>query len=102
MALLVLQQLLGRLEELVADVALKHSRDKVDLEVPFIHATRLAHKIAEDTLEACREGQRREVLMILNLILLLQRLVVLFRLSVTEISERPKKLKQREYISKSI
>lgn len=52
MALLVLQQLLGRLEELVADVALKHSRDEVNLEVPFIHVTRLAHKIAEDTLEA--------------------------------------------------
>lgn len=51
-ALLVLQQLLRRLKELVADVALKHSRDEVDLEVPFIHATRLAHKIAEDTLEA--------------------------------------------------
>lgn len=52
MALLVLQQLLRCLEELVADVTLKHSRDEVDLEVPFIHATRLAHKIAEDTLES--------------------------------------------------
>lgn len=51
-ALLVLQQLLGCLEELVAHVALKHSRDEVDLEVPLIHATRLAHKIAEDTLES--------------------------------------------------
>lgn len=30
-ALLVLQQLLGRLEELVADIALKHSCDEVDL-----------------------------------------------------------------------
>ena len=55
--LLVLQQLLGRLEELVADVTLEHSRDEVDLQVPFVHATRLAHKIAEDTLEACREGK---------------------------------------------
>lgn len=60
MALLVLQQLLGRLEELVADVALKHSRDEVDLEVPLVHATRLAHKIAEDTLKACRDWVEEE------------------------------------------
>ena len=52
MALFVLQQLLRRLEKLVADVTLKHSSDEVDLEVPFVHATRLAHKIAEDTLES--------------------------------------------------
>lgn len=52
-ALLVLQQLLGRLEELVADVALEHSRDEVNLQVALVHATRLAHKIAEDALEAC-------------------------------------------------
>ncbi len=58
-ALLVLQQLLGCLEELVADIALKHSRDEVDLEVPFIHVTRFAHKITEDTLEAWREEKRR-------------------------------------------
>ena len=51
-ALFVLQQLLRRLEKLVADVTLKHSSDEVDLEVPFVHATRLAHKIAEDTLES--------------------------------------------------
>lgn len=61
MALLVLQQLLGRLEELVADVALKHSRDEVDLEVPLVHATRLTHKIAEDTLEACRRRKEERV-----------------------------------------
>lgn len=54
-ALLVLQQLLGRLEELVADVTFKHPCDEVDLEVPLIHATCLAHKVAEDTLEAWRE-----------------------------------------------
>lgn len=58
MALLVLQQLLGRLEELVADVALEHSRDEVDLEVPFVHATRLAHKVAEDALEAWRNWEK--------------------------------------------
>lgn len=58
MALLVLQQLLGRLEELVADVALEHPRDEMDLEVPLVHATRLAHKVAEDTLEAWRETER--------------------------------------------
>lgn len=51
-ALLVLQQLLWRLEELVADVALEHPRDEVDLEVSLVHATRLAHKVAEDTLES--------------------------------------------------
>lgn len=58
MALLVLQQLLGRLEELVADITLEHSRDEVDLEVPFVHATRLAHKIAEDTLKTCEKERR--------------------------------------------
>ena len=56
-ALLVLQQLLGRLEELVADVALEHPRDEVDLEVPLVHAARLAHKVAEDALKAWREQQ---------------------------------------------
>jgi len=59
-ALLVLQQLLGRLEKFVANVALKHSSDEVDLEVPFIHAARLAHKIAEDTLETWRESEGKE------------------------------------------
>lgn len=54
-ALLVLQQLLRRLEELVADVALKHPSDEMDLEVALVHAVRLAHKIAEDALEPCRE-----------------------------------------------
>lgn len=58
MALLVLQQLLGRLQELVADVALEHSRDEVDLEVPLVHATCLAHKVAEDTLKAWRRQSR--------------------------------------------
>lgn len=58
-ALLVLQQLLRRLEELVAHVALKHSRDEVDLQVPLVHAARLAHEIAEDALESWgREGGR--------------------------------------------
>lgn len=61
MALLVLQQLLGRLEELVADVTLKHSRDEVDLEVPFVHVTCLAHKIAEDALKAWREEREETV-----------------------------------------
>lgn len=51
-ALLVLQQLLRCLEELVAHVALEHSRDEVDLQVPLVHAARLAHKIAEDALES--------------------------------------------------
>lgn len=60
-ALLVLQQLLGRLKEFVADVTLEHSRDEVDLEVPFIHVTCLAHKIAEDALEAWREGREERV-----------------------------------------
>lgn len=60
MALLVLQQLLGRLQELVADVALKHPRDEVDLEVAFVHAARLAHKIAEDAFETCAEGRKEE------------------------------------------
>lgn len=54
MALLVLQQLLGCLEELVADVALEHPGDEVDLEVALVHAVRLAHKVAEDALESCR------------------------------------------------
>lgn len=58
-ALLVLQQLLGRLEELVANVALKHSCDEVDLEVALVHAARLAHKIAEDALKTWRESKRR-------------------------------------------
>lgn len=58
-ALLVLQQLLGRLEELVANIALKHSCDEVDLEVALVHAARLAHKIAEDALETWRESKRR-------------------------------------------
>lgn len=60
MALLVLQQLLGRLEELVANVTFKHSRDEVDLEMPLVHATRLAHKIAEDALKTWRERKRAE------------------------------------------
>ena len=51
-ALLVLQQLLWRLEELVAHVALEHARDKVDLEVALVHAARLADKVAEDALKA--------------------------------------------------
>ena len=50
-ALLVLQQLLRCLQKLVANVALKHSRDEMDLEVPFVHAARLAHKITEYTLK---------------------------------------------------
>lgn len=54
-ALLVLQQLLGGLEELVADVALKHPSDEMDLEVALIHAVRLAHEVAEDALESCGE-----------------------------------------------
>lgn len=53
MALLVLQQLLGCLEELVADVALEHPGDEVDLEVALVHAVRLAHEVAEDALEPC-------------------------------------------------
>lgn len=53
-ALLVLQQLLGCLEELVADVALEHPGDEVDLEVALVHAVCLAHKVAEDALESCR------------------------------------------------
>lgn len=53
-ALLVLQQLLGCLEELVADVALEHPGDEVDLEVALVHAVRLAHEVAEDALESCR------------------------------------------------
>lgn len=60
MALLVLQQLFGCLEELVADVTLKHSRDEVDLEVSLVHATCLAHKVAEYTLEAWREQKEEE------------------------------------------
>lgn len=59
-ALLVLQQLLRRLEELVAHVALKHSRDEVDLQVPLVHAARLAHEIAEDALESCGGGGWRQ------------------------------------------
>lgn len=55
-ALLVLQQLLRRLEELVAHVTLEHSGDEVDLQVPLVHAARLAHKIAEDTLESWGGG----------------------------------------------
>lgn len=51
MALLVLQQLLGRLEELVANVALKHARDEVDLKVALVHAARLAHEVAEYALK---------------------------------------------------
>lgn len=51
-ALLVLQQLLGRLEELVTHVALEHSGDEVDLQVPLVHATRFTHKVTEDALEA--------------------------------------------------
>lgn len=54
-ALLVLQQLLRRLEELVADVALKHPSDEMDLEVALVHAVRLAHEVAEDALKSCRE-----------------------------------------------
>lgn len=50
-ALFVLQQLLRCLQKLVANVALKHSRDEMDLEVPFVHAARLAHKITEHTLK---------------------------------------------------
>lgn len=60
MALLVLQQLLGRLEELVANVALKHSCDEVYLEMAFVHAARLAHKITEDALKTWREEERGE------------------------------------------
>lgn len=56
-ALLVLQQLLGRLQELVAHVALEHARDQVDLEVALVHGPRLAHKVAEDTLKAWGEGE---------------------------------------------
>ncbi|TNN89516.1 hypothetical protein EYF80_000119 [Liparis tanakae] len=59
-ALLVLQQLLGRLQELVADVALEHPRDEVDLEVAFVHAARLAHKVAEDAFEALSGGKERK------------------------------------------
>lgn len=59
MALLVLQQLLVRLEELVADVALEHSRDEVDLQVPLVHAARLAHKIAEDALKTWRQQKEK-------------------------------------------
>lgn len=51
-ALLVLQELLGRLQELVADVALEHPRDEVDLQVSLVHAACLTHKVAEDALEA--------------------------------------------------
>lgn len=58
-ALFVLQQLLGRLEELVADVALEHSSDEVDLEVPLVHAMRLAHEIAEDAFKSCTGAKRR-------------------------------------------
>ena len=57
MTLLVLQQLLGRLEELVAHVALEHARDEVDLEVTLVHAARLAHKVAEDALKAWRGAE---------------------------------------------
>lgn len=59
-ALLVLQQLLWRLEELVADVALEHARDEVNLKVPLVHAACLAHKVAEDALKACGEEREEE------------------------------------------
>lgn len=51
-ALLVLQQLLWGLHELVADVALKHARNQVDLKVALIHCPSLAHKVTEDTFKA--------------------------------------------------
>lgn len=60
MTLLVLQQLLGRLQELVAHVALEHPRDEVDLQVALVHAARLAHKRAEHALEAWAQGRQSE------------------------------------------
>lgn len=60
MALLVFQQLLGRLHELVADVALEHARDQVDLQVPLVHGPRLTHKVAEHTFKALRGEEGRE------------------------------------------
>ena len=58
--LLVLQKLLGRLQELVAHVALKHAGDQVDLQMPLVHAARLAHKVAEHALKAWRgKGRKR-------------------------------------------
>lgn len=59
-ALLVLQQLLRRLHELVADVALKHARDQVDLKVPLIHSPCLTHKVTEHTFKACQQERERE------------------------------------------
>lgn len=38
----------------MADVALEHPGDEVDLEVALVHAVRLAHEVAEDALESCR------------------------------------------------
>lgn len=58
MALLVLEELLGCLHELVADVALEHSGDQVDLQVPLVHGPRLTHKVAEHTFKALGEGER--------------------------------------------
>lgn len=57
MALLVLEELLGSLHELVADIALEHARDQVDLQVPLVHGPRLTHKVAEHTFKALREGK---------------------------------------------
>lgn len=57
MALLVLEELLGCLHELVADIALKHACDQVDLQVPLVHGPRLTHKVAEHTFKALRKGE---------------------------------------------
>lgn len=60
MALLVLEELLGCLHELVADIALEHACNQVDLQVPLVHGPRLTHKVAEHTFKALREGGGRE------------------------------------------
>lgn len=57
MALLVLEELLGCLHELVADIALEHACDQVDLQVPLVHGPCLTHKVAEHTFKALREGE---------------------------------------------
>lgn len=44
----------------MADVALEHARDEVNLKVPLVHAACLAHKVAEDALEACGEEREEE------------------------------------------
>lgn len=61
MALLVLEELLRRLHELVADITLEHSGDQVDLQVPLIHGPCLTHKVAEHTFKALREREGKHL-----------------------------------------